>query len=99
MKKTKTVTTKTASELAEALGLDKGAGVEIAVRSALNTKIIEEVERRSMTHAELAQLAGTSRPRVTSILNRNTADVSTDLLLRLLGALGVTAKLTFGKAA
>ena len=32
-------------------------------------------------------------------MNRNTKDISTDLLLRVLYSLGYTAKITFGKAA
>jgi hypothetical protein len=40
-----------------------------------------------------------SRTRVTALLNRNTKDISTDLMLRVLGALGVSAKVTFGRAA
>jgi hypothetical protein len=36
---------------------------------------------------------------VTAILNRNTKDVSTDLLLRVLYTLGYVAKVTFQKAA
>jgi predicted XRE-type DNA-binding protein len=99
MKRTKLIVTRTAGELAEALGLSKAEGVEISVRSALNTKIIEVVKKQGLTHAEIATMVGTSRTRMTAILNRNTQDVSTDLLLRVLGALGVTAKMTFGKAA
>jgi predicted XRE-type DNA-binding protein len=99
MKRTKPIVTRTAGELAEALGLSKVEGVEISVRSALNTKIIEVVKKRGLTHADIAAMVGTSRTRMTAILNRNTQDVSTDLLLRVLGALGVTAKVTFGKAA
>jgi len=41
----------------------------------------------------------TSRSRVTAIMNRNTKDISTDLLLRVLYALGYTAKVTFKAAA
>jgi hypothetical protein len=40
----------------------------------------------------------TSRTRVTAILNRNTKDISTDLLLRVLYALGYTAKIKPQKA-
>ena len=40
-------------------------------------------------------LPRTSRTRVTAIMNRNTQDISTDLLLRVLYALGYTAKITF----
>ncbi|MBX3193401.1 MAG: XRE family transcriptional regulator [Labilithrix sp.] len=98
-KKPKVVTVRNAGELAEALGLERADGIELAVRSALNTKIIEVVQRRGLTHAAVAALAHTSRTRVTAIMSRNTKDVSTDLLLRVLGALGVTAKVTFGRAA
>ena len=51
------------------------------------------------THAQVAALAGTSRTRITALINRNTKDISTDLMLRVLGALGVAAKITFGRAA
>ena len=98
-KKVKAVVARTAGELAQVLGLERADGIEIAVRSALNTKIIEVVEKRRLTHVQVASLAGTSRTRVTAIMNRNTKDISTDLMLRVLGALGVSARITFGRAA
>lgn len=66
--------------------------LELAVRSALNTKIIQVVEKRGFTHAQVASLSGTSRTRVTAMMNRNTKDISTDLMHRVLGALGVAAR-------
>ena len=39
------------------------------------------------------------RTRVTAIMNRNTMQISTDLLLRVLYALGYRARITFQKAA
>jgi predicted XRE-type DNA-binding protein len=99
MKKTKFVVTRTAAELAKALGLTPADGAEIALRSELNSKIVKIVQRKHLTHAQVAGLARTSRTRVTAILNRNTQDISTDLLLRVLYALGYTAKITFQKAA
>jgi predicted XRE-type DNA-binding protein len=98
-KKVKAVVARTAGELAEVLGLERSDGIELAVRSALNTKIIEVLEKRALTHAQVARLAGTSRTRITAIVNRNTKDISTDLMLRVLGALGISAKITFGQAA
>ena len=98
-KKPKVVTAKNAAELAEVLGLGRADGIELAVRSALNTKIIQVVEKRGLTHTAVAALAHTSRTRVTAIMSRNTKDISTDLMLRVLGALGVSAKVTFGRAA
>lgn len=99
MRKPRPVVARNAAELAEVLGLDRAEGIEIAVRSALNTKIIEVVGKRRLTHAQVAALAGTSRTRVTAMMNRNTKDISTDLMLRVLWALGVSAKITFGRAA
>jgi predicted XRE-type DNA-binding protein len=93
------IITRTAAELAVALGLPKSEGVKICVRSALTAKIIEVATKRGDTHAEIAALAGTSRARVTAILNGNTQAVSTDLLLQVLGALGMGVRLTFRRAA
>jgi predicted XRE-type DNA-binding protein len=97
--KTKEVTTKTSAQLAKALELSAADGAEMELRSELNTKIVQEVQRRGLTHAEVARLARTSRTRMTAILNRNTINVSTDLLLRVLYALGWTARIKFKRAA
>jgi predicted XRE-type DNA-binding protein len=99
MRKNKFVVARNAAELAKALGLSPSDGAEIELRSDLNAKIIAVVSRKKLTHSEVARLAGTSRTRITAILNRNTLNVSTDLLLRVLYALGYTAKLTFKRAA
>ena len=98
-KKVKAVVARDASELADALGLSPADAVEIEVRSALNDKIVEIVKKLGLTHVQVAKLAATSRTRVTAILNRNTQEVSTDLLLRILARLGYRAKISFSKAA
>jgi predicted XRE-type DNA-binding protein len=99
MKKSKATVARTAAELAKALGLTPADGAEIELRSDLNSKIVEVVQRKSLTHAQVARRARTSRTRVTAIMNRNTKDISTDLMLRVLYALGYTAKIKFQKAA
>jgi predicted XRE-type DNA-binding protein len=99
MKKTKSIVAKNASELAEILGLTPADGAEIEVRSDLNDKIIEVVEAKGLTHAQVAKLAHSSRTRITAIMNRNTGDISTDLLLRVLASLGIRATLKFKTAA
>jgi predicted XRE-type DNA-binding protein len=99
VKKSKVIVTRTAEQLAKALGLTPADGAEIELRSALNSKIIDAVHRKGLTHAQVARLARTSRTRVTGIMNRNTKNISTDLLLRLLYALGYTAKISFKNAA
>ncbi|HKT47388.1 MAG TPA: XRE family transcriptional regulator [Candidatus Acidoferrales bacterium] len=99
MKGSKAIVTSTAAELAQALGLTPADGAEIQLRSDLNSKIIAIVRRKGLTHAQVARLAGTSRSRVTAIMNRNTKEISTDLMLRVLYALGYTAKIRFLPAA
>ncbi len=99
MKKNKAVAARNAKELAEALGLSPSDGLEIKFRSDLNDKIIEVVEKRSLTHANVAKLAKTARTRITALLNRNTKSISTDLMLRVLGALGIEAEVRFRRAA
>jgi predicted XRE-type DNA-binding protein len=99
MKKSKLIVTKNASELAEALGLTPADAAEIEIRSVINDKIIDIVKKHGLTHKQVAKLAQTSRTRVTAILNHNTKDVSTDLMLRILARLGYKAKITFSKAA
>ena len=97
-KKTNAVRTKSTRDLAKFLGLTPEDAVEIEFRTKLNEKIIEVVTKDGLTHAEVAKAAGTSRTRVTAIMNRNTIDISSDLMLRVLAALGYTTKVRFMKA-
>ena len=99
MKESKVTVTTDASELAKALGLTPADGLEIEIRSDLNDKLIDVIKKKNLTHAQVAKLAKTSRTRVTAIMNRNTFEVSTDLMLRILASLGVRAKLQFKTAA
>ena len=81
------------------VGLTPADGAEIALRSDLNLKIAKVVAQKRLTHAQVARLARISRTRITAILNRKTKDISTDLLLRVLYALGYTARITFQRPA
>ncbi len=99
MRRSKPIVAKDAAELADVLGLSSVDGAEIQLRSDLNDKIIEVVRKTGLTHDQVAKLARTSRSRITAILNRNTKDVSTDLMLRIMASLGYRAKLTFSRAA
>lgn len=95
MKKNKTVVTKTASELAEALGLYPADGVEIELRSDLNNKIISVVKSKGLTHAQVAKLAQVPPITITALMNRNASNISTDLMVRILASLGIRVKLQF----
>ena len=99
MSKNKTLVARNSKELAGVLGLTEADRTALEIQLQLVEQIGVEVRRAGMTHARLAELAGASRPRVTAILNGNLDGVSTDLLLRILAALGVRVRLRFHRAA
>lgn len=95
MNKIKPVIVRSAGELARALRLSPSDAVELEIRSQINDKIIDAVKRSGLTHAQVAKASGTSRSRLTALLNRDRAHVSTDLMLRILAALGYQTKMSF----
>ena len=94
MPKIKPVVARTPEELAEILGLSPADAREWQVRNALLEHLKEIVRKRKLTHARVAERAGTSRTRVTAILNDRLENVSSDLLIRILGSLGYKVKVT-----
>ena len=58
-------------ELAGVLGLSGAEHAALRVQFELVEEIGRELKRVGLTHAALARLAQTSRPRVTAILNGN----------------------------
>ncbi len=95
--KTKTVTANTPDALARTLGLSGVEAQEWQVQHALLKRLRQIVSDEALTHAEVAQKGGSSRTRVTSILNGNLDNVSTDLLIRLLAALGYRVKVSVSR--
>jgi predicted XRE-type DNA-binding protein len=96
--KTKTVVAATPDELAAALGLSHGAAREWQIQHVLVKRLKEVARRQKMTHAEIAKRAGTSRTRVTAILNDDLEHVSSDLLIRILASLGYRVKVSVVRA-
>ncbi len=99
MSSRKTLVARNSKELTDVLGLTDADRAAMEVKLELAERIGVEIRKAGMTHAQLAQLAGASRPRITAILNGNIDGVSTDLLLRILAALGVRVQLRFHRAA
>lgn len=99
MRKTSPFIAKTPEALAEALGLSAADAKEWQVQSALLQRLKEIVRKEKLTHADIAKRAGTSRSRVTAILNDKVDDVSSDLLIRILGSLGYRVTVSVRKAA
>lgn len=99
MARKKSLTARTPQELAEILDLSPADAQEWEFSIQLAKRIAQEVARRKLTHAQAAKLAGTSRSRMTAIINGGLGGISTNLLLRILASLGLRAKVTFSRAA
>lgn len=94
MNKLRPIIARTPEELAGALGLPGVAAREWQVQHTLLKKLKEVVRRQRITHAEIAKRAGTSRTRVTAILNDDLQHVSSDLLIRILASLGYRVRVS-----
>lgn len=95
--KTKTIAANTPESLARTLGLTGVQAQEWEVQYALLKKLRKIVGDSALTHAEVAKRGGSSRTRVTSILNGNLDNVSTDLLIRLLASLGYRVRVSVSR--
>jgi predicted XRE-type DNA-binding protein len=94
MPKPKPIVAATPETLAGALGLSSTEVKEWQVQRALLTRFKQIVRVHRLTHAEIARRSGTSRTRVTAILNDDLEHVSTDLLIRILASLGYRVKVS-----
>ena len=94
MHKLKPIIAGTPEELAGALGLSGAAAKEWQVQYVLLKRLKEIVRQRKITHADIAKRAGTSRTRVTAILNDDLQHVSSDLLIRILASLGYRVRVS-----
>jgi predicted XRE-type DNA-binding protein len=88
------IVARTPEELAGALGLSAVAAKEWQVQHVLLKRLKEIARQRKLTHADIAKRAGTSRTRVTAILNDDLDHVSSDLLIRILASLGYRVRVS-----
>ena len=95
----KPVRVSSAEDLGRALGLSRAETGEVEFRSELTCALVKIIQNGTLTHAEIAKRAGTSRTRVTAIANANTRGISTDLLIRVLSATGHKAELRVRRGA
>ena len=97
MAQSKITVSKSASDVAEVMGLPPSKAVEWQVRYQLTEKIGQIIRKEQWRVSEVAKKAGTSRARVTEVLKGNAEGISIDVLLRILGSLGSSVKITFKK--
>jgi len=98
MPKLKPIVAATPEDLAEVLGLSTTEAKEWRVQHALLKRLKEIAREHKFTHAEVAKRSGTSRTRITAILNDDLEHVSTDLLIRILASLGYRVKVSVVRA-
>ena len=65
----------------------------------LAARLKEMARQQKYTHAQVAARSGTSRTRVTAILNGDLEHVSTGLLIRILASLGYQVRVSVVKSA
>jgi predicted XRE-type DNA-binding protein len=94
MRRIRPIVATTPEELAGALGLSDVAAKEWQVQHMLLKRLKEIARRQKITRAEIAKRAGTSRSRVTAILNDDLQHVSSDLSIRILASLGYRVKVS-----
>ena len=94
MPKIKPIVARTPEDVADALGLPRVAAEEWQFQHVLLARLKEITRRQKLTHLEIAKRAGTSRTRVTSILNNDLEHVSSDLMIRILASLGYRVRVS-----
>lgn len=94
MPEIKPIVARTPEDIADALVLPRADAEEWQFQHVLLARLKEITHRQKITHAEIARRAGTSRTRVTSILNDDLQHVSSDLLIRILASLGYRVKVS-----
>ena len=86
-----------ADRLAKLLGIPKSRGLEAVLKAQLIAAVLREVDRRGLTHAELAAHSGPSRSAVTGILLGESAE-GHHRSLRLVQATGLEADIRVRRA-
>lgn len=88
-----------ATRLARQLGISKSRALEAVMKAQLISAVLREVERRKITHEQLAQRSGLPRSAVTGILSGSLQKVTIDRVLRLVDAAGLEAAIKVRRAA
>lgn len=87
------VEAKNIGELCEVLGLPASQAPKAAIRRDLVIAITGVVEKRHLTHATAAKEAKVGRTVITAVINGNIKSVSTDRLIDIAHALGLTVSM------
>lgn len=95
----KSKTYKNATDLALALGLSAEHGIIAEMKASLTKEIIKAIDKKKLTHKDVAELSGVPRSAITGIVNGSLQKVSIDRLIRIVGSLGKKVELKYKNAA
>ncbi len=87
------------TQLVKILGVSPACGMEAVIKAQLISAVLKAVEKRNLTHQELAKRSGLPRSAVTGILSGSLQKVTIDRVLRLVEAVGLEAQVRVRKAA
>ena len=89
----------TGTELAKMLNLSASRGIEAVMKADLIQAIKKVMEKKKITHIELAKKSGLPRSAVTGILSGSLQKVTIDRVLRLVEAAGLDITVKVSEAA
>ncbi len=81
------------NEIAKMVGVSPARGMEAVIKAQLITAILEAIQKKKLTHAEVAKHAKLPRSAVTGILSGSLQKVTIDRVLRLVEAVGLVAEI------
>lgn len=86
------------SQFAQMFSISQARSMEAIIKAQLISAVLKEMERKGITHAEIAEKAGLPRSAVTGILSGSLQRVTIDRILRLVEATGLVADVRIRKA-
>ncbi|MDQ8153554.1 MAG: helix-turn-helix transcriptional regulator [Gemmatimonadota bacterium] len=78
----------------EDLGFPRPEAERLLIRSDLMNQVAELIRKRRLTQARAAKLMGVSQPRVSDLVRGRIELFSIDMLVGMLGSLGVSVTVT-----
>lgn len=88
---------KSIDDLCALLGLPASQAPKVAMRRDLVVAIRKSIEMQQLTHAAAAKIAGIGRTVITAIVNGNIDKISTDRLIDVAHAFGLSVSLKIKK--
>jgi predicted XRE-type DNA-binding protein len=89
----------TGEEIAKMVGVSRARGMEAVIKAQLITAVLDAIQKKKMTHVEVAKRAKLPRSAVTGILSGSLQKVTIDRVLKLVEAVGLVAEVKIKSSA